>query len=212
MKKIIIILLLSSMFACERGTPSELEYSGYQKWLSEYKQDFNKSRATSLLTVSGKYLDSDLLAYQEYSNLEEGVNISLDSLKSSYQCGLSFKITLKANDKTTNLLNYQISDYNDYKERINFLNFKIDQFIQLTDGQNSYKPTLGHFEGYNELSNKLVFNLVFNPESYNCGEFSATAGNYKLTFDDPYWNSGINHFTFDTKKLKNIPDLVLAQR
>ncbi|MEO1053054.1 MAG: hypothetical protein AAFX87_20640 [Bacteroidota bacterium] len=199
----------SLLLGCGSAFDKEMTWSNYSKWLTSKRESFVKTKEVNGLKITGEYLPADFLAYQEYkSTLTHGQQPNYDTIKKEYACGLSFKVSLKT-EEITNLLQYQVVDYMQYKERINTLNFDIAEFIQLKIGGENYKPSLSIFEGQNELSNQVTFHLVFTPDEYNCGDFNDNVEQMKLTFQDPYWDTGVNHFAFTIEEITNLPKLLV---
>lgn len=212
MQRIVLsIIMLALVFGCSH-TADQLSWSDYQEWLLENSQSITKEKHINQLTIKAGYLPADLLAYQEYQeSLANSSDAHLfDSLRSEYICGLSFKLSIISDDKGANLMYYGISTMEEYKQRVNVLNFNNEHFISLTLGEQKYKPVLSLFEGYNELSSRLTFNIVFTPKEFDCGVFEEDIDELTLTFDDPYWSTGVNHFLFRKTDLENIPKLIKA--
>lgn len=206
MKKIhFIIVAIAMMSACSSNQTDRLDQEEYAQWMSSntYLTKVKKSR---YVDIQARYLPSDYMAWKEVTQqeaLEEGT--SFDSLKKIYSDAMYFEVIVQSNEKgMSNLLQQGALNYADYKERVNKLNFHANDFIELSIDGKTYEPVLFHFESASELSNRLVFHLAFVPE-----KGQEAPERYQLTFEDPYWHSGINHFTFSSKHINNTPKLVL---
>lgn len=207
-----ILLSLAFIISCT-SRPSELPWRDYQEWLQNNDQEITKEKDINGLKMKAEFLPSDFLAYSEYEQLGSNATPGIfDSLLKEYKCGLSFKLSLLADEQTANLMYHGISTMNEYKQRVNLLSFYSEQFISLNVGDDQFKPVLAVFEGYNELSNRLTFSMVFTPQGYHCGVFDEEVQELKLTFDDPYWGTGTNHFLFRKGDIQNIPKLIIAKR
>jgi hypothetical protein len=107
-----------------------------------------------------------------------------------------------------NLLYYGVPDADALTQRTRYLNFNVSEFVTLTYGDQVYEPVLSNFEGYNSIGNKINFIVVFELPEYNCGSFKDDSQNeLRLTFKDPYWDLGVNHFTFEKKYILTVPNL-----
>lgn len=212
MKQLYALLILTlSIVGCTSYNPKQLQYNDYVEWVSKNKESLSKVKDNRIISINAEFQPSDLLAYHEYKRSGKSDDSDYDVILEKYQCGISFKISVKAKDQQVNLLNYGISSYAEYSERINYLSFQIKEFTSITTNGYSYKPVLSHFEGYNEFSNRLIFHTVFQPEEFDCGKYRQDFGDIRLTFEDPFWGAGVNHFTFNKEQLINIPQLILAQ-
>ncbi|TRX56138.1 hypothetical protein FNH22_17320 [Fulvivirga sp. M361] len=204
---IIILLLANLLSSCGTGADIELSISEYRKWLTSSENGLRKHKKGKLIDVSASFLPSDLLTYRELNaSLAAYSGEMLDSIKTRYDNTLNFTIELSAKQVGENLLWYGLTDYTSYQARIHKLNFNIENFISLKIMDATYYPVLSHFEGYNELSNKLIFHIAFAPTKVSL-ELPGTT--VRLTFDDPYWRTGVNHFSFKKEDFDNIPELVI---
>ncbi|MEM7549574.1 MAG: hypothetical protein AAF363_07865 [Bacteroidota bacterium] len=212
MKSYIVLLIIVVLFGCSKGSKSSLALEEYQNWLIEHKEQILKTKGTDFLRISAQYLAADYLAFQDLKLSVGSVSQeALDSLSHEYLQTLSFQVNLEASSKENNLLYHKVNGYSEYKQRVNHLNFDLDTFLSLTVNDHRYKPLLGHFEGYHELSNRLIFHVTFKPEEYMNGKFDDTIDRLYLTFDDPYWETGINHFTFEREHIEQLPKIALSK-
>ncbi|ELR69990.1 hypothetical protein C900_04434 [Fulvivirga imtechensis AK7] len=211
MGKILLSLTLAFIAGCA-SKPSELSWTDYQEWLQKNGQAVAREKVINDLKLRAQFLPADFLAYSEYEQLTSAKTGTFDSLLKEYKCGLSFKLSLLADKQTTNLMYHGISTMNEYKQRVSLLSFNSEQFIALNVGDDRFKPVLTAFEGYNELSNRLTFSVVFTPDGYHCGVFDEHAEELTLTFDDPYWGTGTSHFLFRKSDIQSIPKLIIAKR
>jgi hypothetical protein len=154
--------------ACS-STPETLSADRYAKWVSSEDREFNKSKEVKNIELKARYLPAEYLAYREYMGSD---SIPFDSLLKSYQCGLTFQLTLQADkaDKVYgNLQYYGVRGQEDLTERIRFLSFGAENFIHAQHNGETYTPVLTHFEGFDPISNRVSFQVVFIIPEYNCG-------------------------------------------
>ncbi|MEL7002134.1 MAG: hypothetical protein AAFN93_05270 [Bacteroidota bacterium] len=210
----VIVLCLYLLPSCIKSSTDELSPAEYESWVIDNSENITRSKNVRGLSIEARYLPSQYMAYQDLERSSQPFDqMEFDKVLSEYQCSLNFQVMLEATSKEDNLLRYNIRSYEEYKRVINDLNFQIPSFIYLTLGEVKYQPVLSHFEGYNEFSNKLVFHIAFNPEEYECGQFKSgfNADKLRLTFDDPHWDTGMNHFTFKREHLEHLPQISLLK-
>jgi hypothetical protein len=205
--RIIYVIIFCLIVACKTSN-DRLEIGQFETWLSDTDNGLYKTKTTSNVDVTARFLPANYLAYKEYRS---SVNANYDSIVRAYQCGLTFEIELQA-DKTDkmygNLLYYGVPDADALTQRTRYLNFNVSEFVTLTYGDQVYEPVLSNFEGYNSIGNKINFIVVFELPEYNCGSFKDDSQNeLRLTFKDPYWDLGVNHFTFEKKYILTVPNL-----
>lgn len=195
------------VFACKTSN-DRLEIEKYETWLLDADNGLYKAKTMNNVSITARFLPANYLAYKEFRSSD---GAAYDSILKAYQCGLTFEIELQADkaDKVYgNLLYYGIPDADALTQRTRYLNFKVSEFITLTYGDQVYEPILSNFEGYNSIGNKINFVVVFELPQFSCGNFTDDSQNELiLTYKDPYWDLGVNHFSFEKKYILNVPKL-----
>lgn len=202
-----LIVLVSSVVSCNR-TPEKLGPEDFKAWYFSEASGLHKSKNIRDMEVSAALLPNAYLAYREYE-ADPGGNY--DSIVKSYQCGLTFQVTLTADKKSKlfgNLLYYGLTSEEEMQARIKYLNFNIAEFLSVKHANVAYEPVLSNFDGYDPLGNKLRFQAVFIIPEYNCGKPREDFNSLQLTFQDPFWETGKSHFEFNKKIIQDIPELI----
>ncbi len=207
MRRMNIVLMAAILLACNSGEPDELRWDDYRTWLSD-NDAIKKDKKGKFVDISTVFVPVDLLIYRDMATDEsyyEGP--AIDSLRVKYEESLTFEVSIVANDAAINLLWFNANGYPEYQARVNHLSFHSEDLFQLTAGEEDIHPVLTHFEGYNELSNKIVFHVVFENSPIENLDSDAAI---RLTFEDMYWGSGTNHFTYMKKDLTETPKLIFG--
>lgn len=195
-----------AVVACEE--PKELSWSRYTRWLSDNQDVVVKAKEINDIRISLQFLPTDFVAYKDLMSTNEPETMSnLDSVRELYKCGLRFQLSVESMKPSSKLLFENTTDEVAYKQRIENLSFYAHEFISIEQNGKAEVPVLSQFEGYHELNNKLTIQLVFSPSWYSCEQYAEGIGKIAVVFDDPYWNTGINRFIFDTTSLREIPKL-----
>ena len=203
-----ILLLIGLIASCTTNGNRILGISAYQKWLASSENGLQKHKRGKLVDIRASFLPSDMMTYRELAASTGAYSDELfDSVKLHYENTLNFMVALEARETGENLLWYGLTDYASYQARIHELSFRVENFISLKTLNTTHYPVLSHFEGYNEFSNKLVFHVAF---AFDQNGHEPIGPTIRLTFDDPYWKTGINHFTFKKEDFDNVPKLVLG--
>lgn len=205
--RILYIFAVVAFLPSCNSTPDSLNPEQYLSWVSSNKRAFNKTNRIKNVDIKMRYLPADYLAYKEFITSDSG---NYDSLRKSYQCGITFQLSIQA-DKTdrtySNLMYYNVSSPEEMMVRTRYLNFSINDFISAEHNKIKYEPVLSHFEGYDALGNRLNFQVVFIIPEYNCGLPGQDFNNVIVTLDDPFWDLGTNKFEFENKVLLSLPKM-----
>jgi hypothetical protein len=202
-----IVLFAALCVSACNSKPKSLSPEKYAQWIAKEENGLVKEKKIKTVDIKARFLPSQYLAYNDWLSSD---SISYDSVLNSYKCGLSFQIQLEADkaDKTYgNLMFYNVPSQEAFMARSRYLSFNIQEFIWLESGETKFEPVLSHFEGYEQLGNKMNFRVVFIVSAYNCGVEPKDFTNVKLTFDDPFWDLGTVNFEFEGKNLVGLPRL-----
>ena len=207
--KIVFCFFMVALFCGCQSSDKELSPEKYTKWIFSKDHGLIKEKSVSNVKISVRFLPSQYLAYREYINTEKSK--PFDSIWVAYKCGLTFQVTLEAekNDaRYGNLMYYNISSQPELTARTQYLSFKIQEFIFLSRDETTIEPVLSNFEGFDQLGNKLSFQVSFILPDYQCGQKNNNFKDFALVFDDPFLDLGTNQFAFDSRSILDIPKLV----
>ena len=96
-----------------------------------------------------------------------------------------------------------ISAYNEYKQRMHYLNFQIRNDVSLRIGEKKFKPVLSHLESGHELKQSRNILFVFSPNEPEDAELFRTARLLELEYKDRVFDAGITHFRLARDDYKN---------
>lgn len=209
MKKCLILsLVIFAITACE--PPRELPPTSFFKWVSNKSNGLIKTREIKNVQLEAKYLPADFLAYKEFSS--EHNTLDFDSVRSAYKCALSFHVKISADAQHPeygNLMQYKISSREEMMARLQYLSFRIPEFLHLHQGSKKYEPVLSHFEGFDQVGNSIRFQVSYVVDEFACGTIQPEFTDLTLTWDDPFWDLGTNNFLFPKNMFQEIPKLKL---
>lgn len=205
---ILIYFLFPILVSCHN--PKQLSWSQYSAWLNDHGEFIIRESRYEDIKFTVRYIPADVSAYRDFQSLNQYAGtLEFDSLVNLYECGLRFQLSIESDIETKNLLYFNSKDDGDYKLRVETLSFYPEEFISIVANENIQYPVLSQFEGYSELTNKIVVHLVFDPSWYQCKSFAPMAHSFSLVFNDPFWDTGISRFEFDAEQLEAIPNLTI---
>jgi hypothetical protein len=195
------LLAVCLLPACQPGPKTE---AAFYAWLHDPGNGLVQTRQIGDLQLSVKYLPAELLAYRE----GKGAGYSpqrADSLRGRYRQSHAFLLTFKPVGSVAggDVMYRGVGSYGAYKQRVMDLNFNLDRYVSLRDGEKEVKPLLHTLENtYGATEGRSLY-LVFE---------NAAAGGSTLdfVFSDEILGTGISHFRFRKSDLENVPSLAYA--
>jgi hypothetical protein len=169
-----------------------------------------KTKTVRNVHMMARYLPGEWLAYREFIGQPTGDTTSYDSIFSGYRCGMVFQVSLDAdkNDKRYgSLFYYNLTSNNEVMARTRALSFNIESFISVEYKGETYYPVLSNFDGFDQVRNSVSFEVSFIIPDYRCGSTVPDFQDIKLSFFDPVWDLGTNHFNFEGASLSSVPAL-----
>ncbi|GEM_PF-4068322 len=204
----LLVFVSALLFSACGSDKGMLSWADYQEWIHDESNQLKKVKQVNKINISALYLPADYLGFRDLLSSKAVIDSAgYQQAKSNYQCGLTFRILIEPEENGINLLYHKVGSEGAYKARMNALSFSGDQYISMSVGSSIYPPVLVNYEGYNELLNRVIFTAVFQPKEYSCGAFQEDLAEVTLTFEDPFWSTGVNNFTYGTSILTNVPQI-----
>jgi hypothetical protein len=154
------------------------------------------------------YLPPEYLAYKDLlATNPEHAKTGVDSLATLY--GPTFLFVIKPT-KNENLLYRGIQGYKEFAVRKNILHFKMDRLISLKTGGKEYKPVLTNAEVLDEITREIKIWASFSSDPFlKNGEISFPGKKLDVVLEDPFWDTGVNHFVFKRDDIMRLPDVII---
>ena len=189
----VLILGCNSSFKSERA---------FLKWINNPESGFVKKTSANGFSLQMKYMPPEYLAIIEMSKEEAEMEINI--LTKQFEDSRTFLLTVEHDISGIDVTNYGVNNMPEFKERMNELNFQIKDYLFLrTEEGKKIRPVLTTFENLYEIGGKKSFYVVFPKEQ----EIKMATENLDIVFEDPFFDTGINHFMFKTEKIDNLPPL-----
>lgn len=176
------------------------------QWMSDADHGLVKSKSVNGLKLTAKYLPPEYLTLKEL-NFSEVEKSQYDSIFDHYSSLRTFLLTIGPDGKeSSNVMFHNLISTNDYKQRVERLNFDIASFISVKTSEGEHTPVLFTLENTYELASHKSIYLVFSGED---DSGLLTASKLDLKFTDELFGTGISHFVFDKNKIDAIPEIVI---
>lgn len=209
MKVFYLIVCMTLLFSCSEK-PTALAPDAYRKFLSS-----SESGIVKVIKQDGLEFKMQLVPPQYAAYIESGRQLS-DSLvykkvlseKAKY---MTFRLSIsqlnEEGEKAENrVLWKEVGKYEEYKKRIESMNFYIKDYFELVADGKTFVPAISNLENTYGLSESLNITLVFVPES-DADKEVLYSNDLDIIWNDVEFKSGIHHFKFDKEHIQNIPDL-----
>ena len=114
---------------------------------------------------------------------------------------LTFLLSIRPEASGANLMQRGITTPQQFAERIQALSFHSEELITFRVGKNNFTPTVAQYENIHDPSGKIniILKWVVDKEDWN--QLTQTSPTIELLFEDPYWKTGIHHFSFNQQEL-----------
>lgn len=180
------------------------------KWISDEKNGLIKTKDMGGVIIKVKYLPAEYLVYNEVKGKHYS-QAQVDSLTAEFKKTRSFLMTLefKKTNSGDNVLASGTDHYNEYKERIEKLNFALDEYVTIKTEDAELAPVLWTLENTYTVGNKRNLYITFGDEKIE--EVFKESSKLDLVFNDEIFYTGIAHFVFDNKQLQSVPKIKFWQ-
>ena len=194
-----IMLLLLFLMSCQQQLDSE---KAVFKYLNDADNGLKVTQKLANLYFHMKYLPKDVVKSRL---LVSDNTLSKDSVDKMYSDIVCFMLTIELNqeiDPNSNMLFYGVKNMEEFKERINQLNFQMQNYLELHTNNEVYIPAHTVMEDMYNLGNKRNMLIFFKTKE-------GITEDIDLMFNDLIFKTGINHFVFERNDIKNIPEINL---
>jgi hypothetical protein len=198
--------VLTGINLIRSGNTSEVNsIEGYLKWLENPANGLTKKKVVNNLKLKAKYLPQQYLLHRELgssANPQEKQQLS-----DKYKGSINFLFSIKPEDSKmggNSLIWFGVSSYQEYKQQVNALNFRLDKYLTLETDQGSYRPVLTHLQNYHNLKEGIDFMIAFAPTKDQPSDLTE-ASTYNLVFDDRFFGTGISRFVFQRDDIEQAP-------
>ncbi len=173
-------------------------YKEYVQYIGAEENGVNKIKTTSGLKIGVKYLPKDYLVHRE---LKQSKELDKDHLYKAYEHSLTFMFTFSPDEgKAFDVTKVGVSNYDEFAERIENMNFNFSQYITLETEETEIIPELTQMESIYGLENKRNIILVFNKNEIK--------DDIKIVYKDELFGTGTHKFLFKKEDLLSIPKFV----
>lgn len=192
---ICVLLLLAVLGSCSQKVSTLKEY---HSWITEEDNGCKLTKTINGLNITIQYLPHTYMALKEMERRKLSNKPSFDSLANYYNTQLHFLLTIESADEQRVLFK-GITNPEEYAQRVNELNFNIENTTSVKTMGNLYKPVLTSLENTYNLGKDVKLNLLFAP--HNKVDELANAEDIEFSYDDETFAIGSIHAVFNKKNI-----------
>ncbi len=199
MSKILVFFSLLCVMGCTQTFHSEKDFF---LWLNNENNGLVKNKKVDDLQISLKYLPVDYLVLKDLKgNFESS---KANKLKEKYGKGLSFLLTFFPLDDAKDIMYKDLSSYPEYTQRLLSMQFDMAKYIYISTKNGEIRPVLSTLENTYSVTKHRNIYIVFNGDD---AEKILQENEIDIVFDDEIFLTGIHHFVFKSRHIKNMPHL-----
>lgn len=195
------------LFGCGTGT-KKMTLNEFRNWLKTEDCVLRQTQTITGYKFSVYYLPPEYLVLKDIQkpNMQPEKQ-TVDSLVQKQRNSITF--ILEVGPDSTNkfdAITGNLSSKEEFYERVDKLNFQMDESIELTLGDSiKYSPVLVHMENTYEIENSRKIIIVFSvPDTEKMQEES----DYDLSWNDTVYHTGIHHFIITSDNRKSSPVII----
>ncbi len=175
--------------------------SDYVRWVQESDNGLIHKKTIGDLDFSLQYKPYDYIISMEERS--DSIRASIQKEKLVELEGMEYyDFKIKLNSENGELLKHNLKSTDEYKKRVEYFAFTMQNDIWMVDGNDSIPCSLFHFERGYDAAPYSTFLIGFPIRAIKNSNAEKTFVYYDKNFD-----KGIIKFTLDKNKLVNIPKL-----
>jgi len=202
-KKIILFSVFTMLLACNNSTTDFKEYLHY---LSNKENGLIKEKTVSGINLKVKYLPTNYLVYNELKNEVNPTIEVIEETKNEYKNSVTFMMILGPDKgESFDITRVSISNYQEFAQRIEKMNFSMTDFVKLRINEQEYTPELAQMESTYGLEQHRKILFVF--KAIDAEGNKILTEDVQFVYNDELFHTGTNKFKFKLNDIQEIPEL-----
>lgn len=205
LNKILVPCITCLLMGCTGKNVKNIK--DFTSWLADEENGYTITKTINNMQVSVSLLPPEYMAAVEMDKKNRLDIKYYDSLITVYKYQVNMLMTIKSKDGQ-NILYKGVKNEVDYTQRLNELNFAIENLATLHSDGKHYHPALTAFENNYGLTKDVKINLLFTPTSAK--DELLTANVFDFEYSDESFDLGTIHCFFNKKNISGeLPALTL---
>ncbi len=202
-KEIYSLLFYFLFFSCTQEVSYQeqsLNPNNYVTWVQQEDHELKKIKEIEELKFTLQYCTPEYLACLELKENASNDSLLKEKVKEK-ENSVNFILEISIPETKGEILKYNLPNIAEYEGRVDYFAFKVNQDIVIFTEKDTIPCAMHLFERMFDISPKIRILLAFDAEKI------IKSPSFTLQYNDQVFQKGPINFTFDTKTLKNIPQL-----
>ncbi|HBS88496.1 MAG TPA: hypothetical protein DEA97_18195 [Bacteroidales bacterium] len=201
-KNFLTIIIALLFFSCQKTLEDFSDLKDLFAYLENPENGLAKEKTINNVRVKVKYLPSEYMMIKDNPGVLSD-NKTVDSLMEGYNRNLYLLVSFEpATEQTGDVVYEGLSDYREYSQRMNNLNFKMDGQFFINDGKTKHYAVSAGFENVYSLKDSRELLLIFRNR-----DMFMELDRIDLVYEDNVFETGINHYVFMVQDIKKLPKI-----
>jgi hypothetical protein len=182
------------------NTAEVMPLKDFIKWTADLNNELVKNKKFSEINYNISYMPAPTLAYIELKG-EDFTKEQFDKAKSNYASMSYFNLRIELPAGSGELLKYNVSNSNEYNDRLSYMSFKMQNDIYLVQGNDTLSPGLFHYERIFEVASYATVMFAFDNFKFDRQK------ELTIIYDDHLFKKGYIKCTYRSNQLIDFPNI-----
>jgi hypothetical protein len=189
--------LFSNSSAPERLQPVE-----YVSWIENPENGMKQEKVIGDLSFTVQYKPLEFIALKTLGPSAANEK-TVQEARKEYEGMQYYTLTINNNAGVSDLLKYEVSDMQEYQQRVSYFSFDMQRDLLLVEGEDSLRCRLFHYERVYGLAPYATFLLGFDLPAKKSQEVRDKL----LVYRERVFETGMLKFRIKAENLNNVPEL-----
>jgi hypothetical protein len=184
------------------SSPERLQPIEYVSWIENPENGMKEEKEIGDLSFTLQYKPIEFIALKALGPSAANEKTVKEAGK-EYQGMQYYTLTINNNAGINDLLKYEVSDMQEYQQRVSYFSFDMQRDLLLVEGEDSLRCRLFHYERVYGLAPYATFLLGFDLPAKK----SEKVRDKVLVYRERVFETGMLKFKIKAENLNNIPEL-----
>jgi hypothetical protein len=184
------------------SSPESLQSIEYVSWIENPENGLKQEKVIGDLSFTLQYKPLEFIALKALGPSAANAK-GVQEARKEYEGMQYYTLTINNKSGINDLLKYEVSDMQEYQQRVSYFSFDMQRDLLLVEGEDSLKCRLFHYERVYGLAPYATFLLGFDLPAKKSGEVCDKV----LVYRERVFETGMLKFRIKAENLNNVPEL-----